>query len=102
MRLQVEHVQATINNLRQSVKDRLHLFGGDAAIHLRKAIYREAKNFHHIPVGPLGELLSLTDDRYITACLSLAWEDNLPRLSWLPCMTLSKLLMLLQRLQANV
>ncbi len=61
--LQVNDTNQEISNLRNSIKNRLWDFGQQAAVSMANAIKKHRKEFHQMPVGPVGFHMSLTDTR---------------------------------------
>ncbi len=53
-----------IDNLRRSIANRLCDFGQQAAVKMANAIKKHRKEFHQMPVGPVGFHMSLTDTKY--------------------------------------
>ena len=61
--LQVDDTNQAIGNLRNSIHNRLWNFGQQAAVNIANAIKKHRKEFHRMPVGPVGFHMSLTDTR---------------------------------------
>ncbi len=72
--LQVADVNQEIDNLRRSTKNHLYNFGQQAAVNVAMAIKKHRKEFHRMPVGPVGFHMSLTDTRcedcsFVSCCM---------------------------------
>lgn len=64
---QVKRLEQQEKDLQAAVSNKLNTFGPSAA-ELLEGIKDNSKHFHRQPVGPLGHLMSLSDNRYAT-CL---------------------------------
>ena len=62
--MQIHNSGVTLANMKQDAKNKLRAFGGDAAMQLAEGIKEHAKQFHQMPIGPLGYHLALNDGRY--------------------------------------
>ncbi|KAA6429283.1 MAG: structural maintenance of chromosomes 6 [Trebouxia sp. A1-2] len=61
LQTQVTDITQEIENLRRSTENRLCSFGQQAAVTMANAIKKHRKQFHRMPVGPVGFHMSLTD-----------------------------------------
>lgn len=57
-----------IDNRKRSIANRLCDFGQQAAVKMANAIKKHRKEFHQVPVGPVGFHMSLTDTRCESCC----------------------------------
>ncbi|DBA85037.1 TPA: hypothetical protein ACH3X2_005770 [Trebouxia sp. C0005] len=64
LQTQVTDITQEIENLRRSTENRLCSFGQQAAVTMANAIKKHRKQFHRMPVGPVGFHMSLTDARW--------------------------------------
>ncbi|DBA94579.1 TPA: hypothetical protein ACH3X1_002162 [Trebouxia sp. C0004] len=61
---QVNDMNQEVGNLRRSTENHLCNFGQQAAVNMANAIKKHRKQFHRMPVGPVGFHMSLTDTRW--------------------------------------
>ena len=64
MLLQAQFVSSHLSNLRASLTDTTSLFGGAQATRLVTWMRQQSRLFHRPPIGPLGAVLSLQDERW--------------------------------------
>ena len=62
---QVKHLEWQEKDLQAAVGNKLNTFGTSAAL-LLESINDNSRRFNRKPVGPLGHLMSLADNRYAT------------------------------------
>jgi len=60
----VQSLENEKKELEQSTKNRAMAFGGRAVCQLVELIKRNARNFQHQPIGPVGAYLSITDPKW--------------------------------------